>query len=167
MAPTRIGILSDTHLTCPSEPFKKEVVACFSDVPIIFHAGDLTSASILEVFEGKEVYAVHGNMCDGSSRQRLPALREIEINGCKIILTHGHTFGYHDLEDRLFTQFAEADCIVYGHTHKSACHRVGHILFINPGSFRASGRFGSPGTYAILEIDDQPRGKILQIPEAR
>jgi hypothetical protein len=165
MALTRIGILSDTHLSKPSKRFRQEVQACFADVPIIFHAGDLTSYSILDVFRGKEVHAVHGNMCDQSVRDRLPNLLEITINGCDIILTHGHDFGYHALEERLFSQFAEADCIVYGHTHKAVCHRVGHILFINSGSFRSSGPFGSPGTYAILEIDDRPRGRIMQIPE--
>ncbi|MFO7605333.1 MAG: YfcE family phosphodiesterase [Desulfurivibrionaceae bacterium] len=167
MAPTRIGILSDTHLSRPTERFTKEVEACFAEIPIIFHAGDLTSASILDVFRGKEVHGVHGNMCDQSSRQRLPSLREISIDGFKIILTHGHKFGYHDLEDRLFSQFAEADCIIYGHTHKAVCHRLGHVLFINPGSFRSTGRFGSPGTYAILETGDQLHGRIMPIPEVQ
>lgn len=165
MKPIRIGILSDTHLSQPSKRFRDEVEACFAAIPIILHAGDLTDISILEVFRGKEVHAVHGNMCGNSSRQRLPAFCEIEINGFRIILTHGHSFGYHDLEDRLFSQFAEADCIVYGHTHKAVCHRLGHILFINPGAFGSTGRFGSSGTYAILEIDREPRGRIMTIPE--
>ncbi|MDT8335416.1 MAG: YfcE family phosphodiesterase [Desulfurivibrionaceae bacterium] len=165
MALTRIGILSDTHLDRPSERFTKEVEACFSDISIIFHAGDLTAAAVLDVFRGRELHGVHGNMCDKSARDRLPSLREITINGFKIILTHGHHFGCHGLEDRLFSQFAEADCIVYGHTHQAVCHRVGHILLINPGSFRSTGRFGTPGTYAILEIDDRLHGRIMPVPE--
>jgi hypothetical protein len=158
MAPTRIGILSDTHLSQPSELFNAHVATCFDDVSIIFHAGDLTNDAILSVFKGKKLYAVHGNMCDTSSRNQFPAVRKITINNFTIILTHGYGYGYHDIEDRLFSEFAEADCIVYGHTHKAVCHRLGHILFINPGSF------GNAGTYAILEIDSELHGHIKQVP---
>lgn len=159
MAPIRIGILSDTHLSRPSEQFNAHVEACFADVSIILHAGDLTSSAILDVFQGKELYAVHGNMCDSSSRAQFPAIRQITINDFTIILTHGYGYGYHDIEDHLFNKFAEADCIIYGHTHNAVCHQVGHILFINPGSF------GQAGTYAILEVDHQLRGHIKQVPE--
>ena len=159
MAPTRIGILSDTHLSKPSELFNAHVETCFSDVSIVFHAGDLTNAGILSAFQGKEMYAVHGNMCDMSSREQFPGVCDITINNFKIILTHGNGYGYHTIEDRLFSEFAEADCIVYGHTHSAVCHRLGNILFINPGSF------GSSGTYAILEIDNELHGQIKQIPD--
>jgi len=161
MAPTKIGILSDTHLSQPSEHFKAHVETCFADVSIIFHAGDLTNASILNTFQDKEIYAVHGNMCDMSSRNQFPVVREITINNFKIILTHGYGYGYHDIEDRLFSEFAEVDCIVYGHTHVAVSHRIGPILFINPGSFKDS------GTYAILEVDSELRGLIKQVPEIR
>jgi hypothetical protein len=164
MAATRIGILSDTHLARPSALFTAQVARCFADVAIIFHAGDLTNADILGAFPDKEVYAVHGNMCEPATRQQLPTVREITINDFKIILTHGYGYGYHDLEERLFHEFAEADCIVYGHTHVAACHRLGHILFINPGSFTLAGRAGAPGTYAILEIDQALRGRIKELP---
>ena len=159
MATKRIGILSDTHLSHPSELFKARVETCFADVSIIFHAGDLTNADILSAFQGKKVYAVHGNMCEMSSRNQFPAVRKITINNFTIILTHGYGYGYHDIEDRLFSEFAEADCIVYGHTHKAVCHQLSHILFINPGSF------GKAGTYAILEIDSELHGHIKQVPE--
>ena len=165
MAATRIGILSDTHSSHPSELFIAHVANCFSDVSMVFHAGDLTSANVLEAFKDKEVFAVHGNMCDASSRSKLPPVQHLEINNFKIVLTHGHSYGYHNIEDRLFTEFAEADCIVYGHTHSPVCHETGGILFINPGSFTMSGRFGASGTYAILEIDKELHGQIHKVPD--
>jgi putative phosphoesterase len=132
---------------------------------MVFHAGDLTSGVVLDAFEEIEVLAVCGNMCDASSRSRLPTVRQLEINGFKIVLTHGHSYGYQNIEDRLFTEFAEADCIVYGHTHSPICHITGGILFINPGCFTMAGRFASPGTYAILEIDQELHGQILEVPK--
>ena len=163
MATIRIGILSDTHLSRFSELFEASARACFSNVSMIFHAGDLTDQSILEAFKDKQVFAVHGNMCDQTSRQSQPKTRKITVKGFDIVLIHGDGYSYHDIEDRLFNEFTEADCIVYGHTHAPACHRVGHILFINPGSFNL---VGNRGTYAILEIDEEMRGTIMQIQEA-
>ena len=165
MAATRIGILSDTHFSHPSELFIAHIANCFADVSMIFHAGDLTSAAVLDAFQDKEIVAVHGNMCDASSRSKFPAVRHLEINGFKLVLTHGHGCGYQNVEDRLFTEFAAADCIIYGHTHSPVCHKTGGILFINPGSFKMTGRFGSPGTYAILDIDKKLHGQIMQLPD--
>jgi len=60
---------------------------------------------------------------------------------------------YSDLiEERVWNLFPEADCIVFGHTHIPLCEKRGGILFINPGSFRCTGPFGSPASYAILTV---------------
>ncbi|MBU0480348.1 MAG: YfcE family phosphodiesterase [Proteobacteria bacterium] len=163
---TRIGILSDTHLTRPDELFTARVSACFAEIPVIIHAGDLTSPSVLEVFAGKEVYAVHGNMCDHSSRSTLPPCRKLAIDRFEIVVVHGYGFGYgNDLEERLFSEFTSADCIIYGHTHSPVCHTVGEVLIMNPGSFQSTGRFGSPGTYGVLTVGEKLCGRIHTVPE--
>lgn len=149
---TRIGILSDTHLSSPSPWFIKQVQLAFADCSIILHAGDLTDISILTVFEGKEVHAVHGNMCDTSSYHTLPTDKIISIEGYSIGLCHG-AGARHTIEERMWNLFPAVDCIVYGHTHIAVNHRLADTLFINPGSFASSGRYGSPGSYAILSID--------------
>ncbi len=158
-----IGILSDTHLSSASDFFRAQVSACFAEAEIILHAGDLTSLTVLEAFADKKVFAVHGNMCDRAGHNTLPASRTIKLAGFTIALTHGHQFGYGDLEDRLLMAYPEADCIVYGHTHRPVCHRIGGILFINPGSFTATGRHGGTGTYAMLRIDNQLSGEIRHV----
>jgi len=163
MAIIRIGILSDTHLSEVTEPFRAQVAACFADVDLILHAGDLTNLDILTAFTGKEVLAVHGNMCDRASAAALPALRTFTVGGFNFVLLHGHTFGYSNLEDKLFSAFAEADCIVYGHTHRAVCHRLGGVLMLNPGSFSAPGRFGAPPTYAILNVGNELTGEIREV----
>jgi len=158
-----IGILSDTHLSSASDPFRAQVAACFAETDIILHAGDLISLAVLEAFAGKNIFAVHGNMCDRAALKALPANRTIELAGFTIALTHGHGLGYGDLEDRLLMAFPEADCIVYGHTHRPICHRTGGILFINPGSFGPTGRHGGAGTYALLRIGNELTGEIRQV----
>jgi len=147
-----IGVLSDTHLLEPDKWFKQKADQCFADADMIFHAGDLTSLSVLDVFAGKTVHAVHGNMCGPKTRVTLPASKIIQVGSFRLALVHGAGF-LHNIEDKLFDVFAPIDCIVYGHTHKPACHRYGPTLMVNPGSFTATGPYGSSGTYAIIKVD--------------
>ena len=156
-----IGILSDTHLIRPSEDFTRLVASCFAEARIILHAGDLTDPSILTAFGGKEVYAVHGNMCSQLSRHMLPASREIRVGGFSIGLIH-RVGNSHDFEDRLVEVFPEADCIVYGHTHLPVCHRIGRTLYINPGSFTGARYQSGGGTYALLEVGETIQARIFQ-----
>jgi putative phosphoesterase len=148
-----IGVLSDTHLNFAEPQFREYVKKCFSEVDIIFHAGDLVELSVLDVFHDKEVYAVHGNMCGDVVYEILPTRRVVKVRGYTFGLSHGDGFPY-NIEDRLWSEFGDVDCIVYGHTHRAACHMSGTMLFVNPGSFTRVSRHGEPGTYAIIEVGD-------------
>jgi len=162
--PLRIGILSDTHLTRLTPEFEARVACCFKGASVILHAGDLTTPSLLKAFVGHEIHAVHGNMCSLASHQLLPRKKTIALGNFSIGLIHRVGNSY-DFEDQLVHEFDRADCIVYGHTHRPACFERGGILFINPGSFVPTSRFGSPGTYAILEIaEDRLRATIHEVP---
>jgi putative phosphoesterase len=141
-----VGVLSDTHLIQADKWYKEKAQLCFADADIILHAGDLTSLSVLDVFAGKTVHAVHGNMCGPKTRNVLPASRIIEVGKFRLALTHGA--GYMpNIEDRLYDAFAPVDCIVYGHTHRPVCQRYGPTLMVNPGSFTIA------GTYAIITVE--------------
>jgi len=149
-----IGVLSDTHLVEPDKWFREKAGHCFADADIIFHAGDLTSLSVLAVFAGKTVHAVHGNMCGPRTRETLPDCKIIPVGNFRLALVHG--MGYlHNIEETLFDSFAPIDCIVYGHTHKPVCRRYGPTLMVNPGSFTATGPHGASGTYAIIKVDQK------------
>ena len=152
-----IGVLSDTHLLELDDRFREKIKRCFADTDMILHAGDLTSLSILEPFDGKEVHAVHGNMCGPKTQATLPATKVIEVGRFTIALIHG--YGYmHNTEERLFDLFGPVDCIVYGHTHKPVCNRFGPTLMVNPGSFTAT------GTFALITIDNNLlKGRILSV----
>jgi putative phosphoesterase len=150
---TRVGVLSDTHLSEVNEKFISHVDAAFSDCDAVIHAGDLTSRTILEIFSDRPVYAVHGNMCGYETRSALPETLEFTIEGHRFGLYHGDGIGY-DMETGLISRFGEADCIIFGHTHRPLVQKFGSVLLVNPGTFRSAGRFGSSGTFAILTIDD-------------
>ncbi len=159
----KIGILSDTHLYQVTPIFKRQAAACFADTSMIFHAGDLTSTSILRIFDGKEIHAVHGNMCELATCKTLPTKTTVKIGNFNIGIIHKSGNSY-DFEDRLFDEFDGVDCIVYGHTHQPVCKMVGGTLMVNPGSFVATGKYGAPGTYAIMEVDNELRCSIHEVP---
>ena len=159
----KAGILSDTHLVRPDDQFTRLANHCFADCSVIIHAGDLTNTSILEVFGDREVHAVHGNMCDASSYRSLPREVTFPVGTYTVGLTHGAHLG-RDIELNMWNIFSEVDCMVYGHTHRAVCHRQGDVLIINPGSFRGTGQWGAPGTYAILEAGDSLQAKIHEVP---
>ena len=159
----RAGVLSDTHLTRADSVFKSQVEHCFAGCDVIIHAGDLTDPAILAVFGDREVHAVHGNMCHRSAMRDLPTATTFRLGRFRIGLTHGAQLGL-DIEAGLWDLFPGADAMIYGHTHRPACHRVGTTLVLNPGSFRATSRFGAPGTYAILEAGETLRARIHELP---
>jgi putative phosphoesterase len=150
---TRVGVLSDTHLSGIDETFAQRVEHAFAECSAVIHAGDLTSRTILEVFGDRPVYAVHGNMCGYETRSALPESLTFSIAGYRFGLYHGDGIGY-DRETELISRFAEADCIIFGHTHRPLVQQFGSVLLVNPGTFRSTGRYGSTGTYAILSMDD-------------
>ncbi len=150
----RAGILSDTHLEHPTEALAIGIAQAFQNCDLIFHAGDITDSSILRLFSGKVVHAVHGNCCNQQTTASLPMSKTVVVEGFTIALCHGAGGPRHTIEDRMWTLFPEAECIIFGHTHQPLCQTYGETLFINPGSFHcAPGGRGTPASYALLTID--------------
>jgi putative phosphoesterase len=120
-------------------------------VDLIFHAGDITSASTLAELERiARVEAVRGD--HDAELGELPAIRETVVQGKRIVITHGdrtrwmeepETFlwtvslGYfrphRGLPRSLRRRFPEADVIVYGHTHRPQSEVIDGVLLFNPG----------------------------------
>ena len=162
----RAGVLSDTHLDRPDHLFTRQVAKCFADCDVIIHAGDLTALPVLEVFHDRTVYAVCGNMCDKDARTRHPEHMQFALGPFAIGLTHGARLGP-DIEHALWRLFPEADCIIYGHTHQPTWYRCATTLFLNPGSFRSTGPYGAPGTFAVLEAGNELAARIVAVPAIR
>ena len=157
----KIGVISDTHLKGYDERLKRIFEDHFSDVDLILHAGDLIDISVLDMFEGKEIKAVYGNMDPPEVRKILPDKLVLDVKGYKVGLIHGWgtPFG---MERKLRKEFDDIDCLVYGHTHKAVNRVRDNILFFNPGS-ATERRFSTRNTIGILEINDKITGKIIEL----
>lgn len=167
---TRIGVISDTHITSASG-LPAGLADLFADVSQILHAGDvLVEPVIRELEEIAPVAAVSGNMDYPAMKARLPQTSLHQVENARIGLIHGHGVSgdildrqdYDAMHDFLLTQFDEPmDCIIYGHTHAAKNEERQGVLFFNPGT--ATGR-GAKATVGILIVDgDRVTGEIIDV----
>jgi putative phosphoesterase len=101
----------------------------------ILHAGDLVATEVLELLEslGPPVHAVHGNVDEPALRVRLPAVRLVEADRARIVMTHDGGPADRRLE-RLRRRFPDADAVVFGHSHLPLHEERDGFHIFNPGS---------------------------------
>jgi putative phosphoesterase len=156
----RLGIISDTHGL-----LRPEVFDAFEGVDHILHAGDLGPLELLTELEAlAPVTAVYGNTDEGEVRAHLPAVASIELDGFRIVVTHGHQFGS-PTPELLNTAFPDAEILVFGHTHRPLLTLVDVVVTaINPGG-AGPRRFDLPASVGILELEPgiPPRGRLVAL----
>ena len=145
----KIAVISDTHLTHPTDNFRRHMKELFADVPIMLHAGDMTSSSVLDFLSNWGVRAVRGNMDDHDLRCALPEQRIESIAGRRIGLVHGWGSPA-GLEDRVLDSFPDVDIVVFGHSHVPLEATMRGVALFNPGSYR--GGYRGKGSVGIIEI---------------
>lgn len=157
----KIGVISDTHLHNYSLELQEIVDTYFSEVEVIFHAGDIVEWEVLSAFSDKKVEVVAGNMDSMAIRKEFPPKKTIKVGGFAIGLIHGWG-SPQGIEKRLCQEFGQIDCLVYGHTHYPVNHVIDGILFFNPGSATEK-RFTKKNTIGILAIEDRIKGEIIEV----
>lgn len=106
----------------------------------ILHLGDgLQQAEDLRaIFPEIPVYNVPGN-CDFGSP--LPPTLEVELEGKRFLLCHGHIWSVKQRMDLALAaaREAKADVLLYGHTHKHyAAQEEDGLWVMNPGASASS-----------------------------
>lgn len=152
----KIGVLSDTHLSIPTDNFKVTIGRVFSDVDLIIHAGDMTGLPVHGFLSNWDLRAVAGNMDDFDLQAIVPEKRIEEISGIRIGVMHGRgsPFG---LEQLVLQEFEDVHVIIFGHSHIPLSAIRGNVHLINPGSYRSS------RTVGILEVDDTINFNLFEI----
>lgn len=158
----KIGVISDTHLSQPTNKLIRIARDAFSDVPLVLHAGDLTSMSVLDVFSDKQVISVCGNKDRKPTADFLPEKQVLHINGYRIGLVHGWGSSK-GIEDRVMACFDDVHCIVFGHTHRPKNCIYSGILLFNPGAFSGTRFLKRHPTVGILTIGNGISGQIFPV----
>ena len=103
-----------------------------------------------------------------------PPRRAIEIGGKKLLLVHStpweprgtYVYPHSSLIDR-FAE-AEADFVLYGHTHHQLVRRVGKVLVVNPGSAGEARDHGNGRQLSCAVLDTQSEEvAIIDFPDER
>jgi uncharacterized protein len=142
----KIGVVSDTHnFVDPKVP------ALLVGVEHILHAGDIgLPRVVLELQAIAPVTAVLGNTDEAGFHYRLTEV--VELAGRRFLVRHIVNPHYPDEGlSRLLAQ-VQPDVVVFGHTHKPFCERIGRTLFFNPG-YTGKSRFGMERSLAVLHCD--------------
>ena len=133
----RIAVISDTHLPRGSRRLPERCVAELGRADLILHGGDIATAEVLDELEaiGPPVHAVLGNVDrDPALAERVPVTRVVEAGGARIAMVHDAGPAKGRLT-RLRGRFADADVVVFGHSH-IPLHETGEdgLQIFNPGS---------------------------------
>jgi putative phosphoesterase len=131
----RLAIISDTHLPRGARALPPACLERLRDADAILHAGDLIEASVLAHLEslGPPVHAVRGNVDSAELQARLPATRIVEAAGARIAMVHDAGPAAGRLA-RLRARFADADAVVFGHSHLPLLEERDGFAIFNPGS---------------------------------
>lgn len=156
----RLGIIADTHGL-----LRPQVFSVFEQVDRIFHAGDIGSLDLLAELEAiAPVTAVYGNMDGVALRERLSDVVEVEVDGFRLLLTHGDKFGV-PTPEKLNRSFPEAEIILFGHTHKPLLTIVDTVVTVmNPGA-AGPRRFDLRPSVGIMELEAgiPPRARLVPL----
>lgn len=150
----KLIVISDTH---GEKSWIQKAVEANRDASIIIHCGDF--ASDLDIVKSMPIegVAVSGNVPDLHRARLMPddqmEERILVYEDVRILLTHGHRYDVKYTLNKLFyrAQEAQADLVLFGHTHAALNLSHDGVTLLNPGS-PARPRGGKPG-YGIIEIE--------------
>jgi putative phosphoesterase len=181
-----VGVVSDTHVPDRVRNLHPHLMTILKEtqVDLIVHAGDVCAPKVLEELgEIAPVIAVGGNR-DIFFGGKYPLKRQIDIDGIKLGIAHGHDGllnyilgkfrfifeGYRlkTLVKLLTNALPEADVIVFGHSHRPENIWIDGKLYFNPGSAGiGSPRFGPSMGILSFHQEKHINGKIISLKGAR
>lgn len=144
---TKICVFSDSH----GKTADMERVVRAEKPDIVLHLGDMTEDcdALRRGFPELQIANVRGN-CDYYSAS--PELMKLNIEGRKIFAAHGHRYNVKNSYNAICyaAMEAEADIVLFGHTHIPYRDRTLCMEIMNPGSI---GR-GIEPSYGVIELDE-------------
>ncbi len=151
----KILVVSDSHGKLSN---LREVIRKVRPVDRVLVLGDVEGQEgEIRAMADCPVEFVCGN-CDRMSRE--PWDRVLDIEGHRVLMTHGHHYSVSRTLDRLkqAADAEDADLVLFGHTHTPEQVEIGGKTFLNPGSISRPRQEGYRPSFAVVEFDD--RGEV-------
>ncbi len=159
----KIVVMSDTHLSRPTDHFRALCDCYGKDADLVIHLGDLVSTGILDYLEQYPLEAVAGNMDPAAIQERLPPTKVLRLGKFRVGLAHGWG-SHHAIRARLAHHFPTVDAILFGHTHQPMLLEEDGIFWFNPGSV-SLGRGALSHSLGILHVNEKLTGEIIALQE--
>ena len=137
----KVLIVSDTH---GKDENLEKTVMMETPFDMLVHCGDV---------EGREIFIEALAECPCCIVSDLPREEEIDIDGNKVLVTHGHYYGV-SMDISGVAEEAKSrncDAVFFGHTHKPVIEEIDGVLAVNPGSLSYPRQHGRKPSYAVLE----------------
>ncbi len=152
---SRIAVVSDSHGSIENIRYFRSRLG---RVDALWHLGDhAEDAEALSQALNCGFVAVRGN-CDPFSSA--PLTYTVNWHGKRFLLLHGHT-----VSGRLHLLYAakeaNADAVLFGHSHVPSSETVEGVLLLNPGSLSRPRTSKGPSVAVIDLCDDSMTVEIL------
>lgn len=147
----KVLVMSDMHGRVNN--FEKALEKQGDAVNVVFLGDGLSKAEELSFcYNDRRFFMVPGN-CDLFDFDT-PTTKFFEINGAKIMATHGHSYSVKSSLTMLKQKAVSegVDICLYGHTHNADILYENGIYFVNPGTLAGKNGFYS---YAVIDITDK------------
>lgn len=150
----RILVISDSHGRNDDIEGVLQQVESIGKIDYMIHCGDVERGDdyIRALFECP-CTMVSGN---NDYYLDLPMEEIIEIEGFKILVTHGHyhyvNSGVHHLKE--YARQQGVDIVMFGHTHVPFFEKDEDLVTLNPGSLTYPRQAGHKPTFLMMQIDD-------------
>ncbi len=165
-----IGVVGDTHIPDRVNSLHPNLMPGLRQqgVDLILHTGDICKMLVLEELEQlAPVSAVRGNR-DFLLAASIGMKRSFEINGVRVLLSHGHVNTWHYWMDKLeylalgykperYVRRLQgidpsAQVVIFGHSHRAENFTYGTTLFFNPGSSCNGDLTSARLSYGVIKI---------------
>ncbi len=152
---TNLLVFSDTHGDVSAVT---RVIQQYPEAKYVLHLGDFTRDA--EVLESRHpdriVLGVAGNCDSGANPEKYPVERILEIDGCRILMTHGNKLGVRYGTYKLYerAKSAKVQVVLFGHTHKSLSDSAFGIKLLNPGSLPRPRGLDNGPSFGFVEVEN-------------
>ena len=151
----KILILGDTHA---QDDIFLRILSVEKDYDVLLHTGDFEGSELVyRELSDTPLYCVAGN---NDFFTDAPYERVIELESCRIFMTHGHRYDLHQGYQKVCDEAIRrgASIAIYGHSHVPVAEYHRGVLMLNPGSTSWPRQKNRKPSYILLTLD---QGKIL------
>lgn len=134
--PTRLLLISDTHVPLRARRLSDQVWRAVDEADIVLHAGDWVDIALYDELaaRARRLVGVYGNNDGPALRAVLPEISRVTIEGIRFAMVH-ETGAAAGREKRMDAAFPDTDVLVFGHSHIPwDTVTGGGLRLLNPGS---------------------------------